>query len=92
MDTMPGRPPEEAALAVLRLELAVATRHERLSYALGAFLWIWDDRKPMLDGVLWRVSQSAAGWWPGDVKSRRGAAARETTGRPAVGGGSDGAG
>jgi predicted RNA-binding Zn ribbon-like protein len=52
--------PEPAAMRILRRELFVVGAHERLAYASGAFVWMWDDPARSLDRMLWPVVRSAA--------------------------------
>lgn len=52
--------PEETDLDVLHRELAIARKHERLSYREGAFYWTWNDESESLDRMLWPVARAAA--------------------------------
>ena len=54
-----NRHPRAADLETLQVELRIASQHQALAASAGAFQWTWDKR-PALDSVLWRVSQSAA--------------------------------
>ena len=51
--------PDPKAFAVFAAELDLAHRHKRLVLGRGRFVWTWDDLDA-LDGILWKVSQSAA--------------------------------
>jgi predicted RNA-binding Zn ribbon-like protein len=53
------RKPRAADVKFLQDELRIAREHQRLAATGGRFLWTWDKR-PVLDTILWRVSQSAA--------------------------------
>ncbi len=54
------RPPKEADVDLLRNELSIAKAHEHLIGSATGFAWTWDQSEDALDGVLWRVSRSAA--------------------------------
>jgi len=50
--------PRQADLDILRKELRVAREHQTLKATRRAFIWVWDTR-PVLESLLWRISQSA---------------------------------
>lgn len=52
--------PEGADLDLFHRELAIARKHERLSYSEGSFHWTWDDLSEALDRIIWPVARSAA--------------------------------
>ena len=54
-----NRKPRPADVQFLQAELRIARQHQRLAATRGGFLWTWDER-PVLDTILWRISQSAA--------------------------------
>ncbi len=54
-----NRKPRAAEVQFFEDELRIARKHQRLAATGGRFLWTWDER-PVLDTILWRVSQSAA--------------------------------
>lgn len=55
-----GWRPEDRDLDIVNRELANARNHERLTRSGNAVVWNWDDSEDALDGVLWRISRSAA--------------------------------
>lgn len=54
-----NRKPRPADVQFLQNELRIARQHQRLASTAAGFHWTWDEH-PALDGILWKVSQSAA--------------------------------
>lgn len=55
-----GWKPEAADIEVLNRELAVAKKHQSLTYGKDGFTWEWADRAGALDSILWRIVSAVA--------------------------------
>ncbi len=51
--------PEPEDVENLNLELSLARKHQKLSFAKSSFAFEWTDRSDALDSMLWQISEAA---------------------------------